>query len=79
MNGLVDTNIAVYVLNGNLVVPLPVGHYGVSVVTEMELLAWPSLMMQEEIQVRTFLQPAPSANSRPPSASRRCGCGARSV
>jgi hypothetical protein len=35
---------------------LPVGGYGVSVITEMELLAWPSLTSQEEKKVREFLE-----------------------
>ena len=56
MTGLLDTNVALYLLGGRLAVPLPVGDYGVSVLTEMELLAWPSLTPGEETRVRTFLQ-----------------------
>ena len=56
MTGLLDTNAALYVLDGKLSIPLPVGHYGVSVITEMELLAWPSLTPPEEIRVKAFLQ-----------------------
>src|SRR6267378_4865770 len=35
--------------------PLPTGSYGVSVITEMELLAWPSLTTEDEEKVREFL------------------------
>ena len=56
MTGLLDTNVVVYVLNGRLAAPMPVGHYGVSVITEMELLAWPSLNAQEEGRVKAFLR-----------------------
>lgn len=56
MNGLLDTNVALYVLSGRLSAPLPVGHYGVSVITEMELLVWPSLTPPEEARVQAFLQ-----------------------
>jgi predicted nucleic acid-binding protein len=55
MTGLLDTNIALYLLGGRLAGPLPVGSYGVSVITEMELLAWPSLTPEEEKKIRTFL------------------------
>ena len=56
MTGLLDTNVTLYVLGGRLSAPLPVGVYGVSVITEMELLAWPSLSAPEEARVRAFLQ-----------------------
>ena len=56
MTGLLDTNIALYLLGGKLVTPLPVGNYAVSVITEMELLAWPSLTPLEEARVKAFLQ-----------------------
>jgi predicted nucleic acid-binding protein len=39
MTGLLDTNVALYLLGGRLAEPLPSGSYGVSVITEMELLA----------------------------------------
>jgi predicted nucleic acid-binding protein len=55
MTGLLDTNVALYLLGGRMASPLPAGTYGVSVITEMELLAWPSLTMQEERRVRDFL------------------------
>jgi predicted nucleic acid-binding protein len=55
MTGLLDTNVALYLLGGRMASPLPVGSYGISVITEMELLAWPSLTEQEEEKVRGFL------------------------
>lgn len=56
MTGLLDTNVALYLLGGRMLSPLPVGSYGISVITEMELLAWPSLTEQEETKVREFLR-----------------------
>jgi predicted nucleic acid-binding protein len=44
-----------YLLGGRLAEPLPTGSYGISVITEMELLAWPSLTSKEEKNVREFL------------------------
>jgi predicted nucleic acid-binding protein len=56
MTGLLDTNVALYLLGGRLASPLPGGSYGISVITEMELLAWPSLTESEEQKVREFLK-----------------------
>jgi predicted nucleic acid-binding protein len=55
VTGLLDTNIALYLLGGRLAAPLPPGEYGVSVITEMELLSWPSLTGEEETRINTFL------------------------
>jgi len=55
MTGLLDTNVALYLLGGQLAEPLPTGSYAVSVITEMELLSWPSLTTEEEKRVREFL------------------------
>jgi hypothetical protein len=55
VTGLLDTNIALYLLGGRLEAPLPPGDYGVSVITEMELLSWPSLTPEEETRVNAFL------------------------
>ena len=55
MTGLLDTNVALYLLGGRLAEPLPVGTYGMSVITEMELLAWPSLTTKDEEKVCEFL------------------------
>src|SRR5215813_14704187 len=56
MTGLLDTNVALYLLGGRLAEALPAGIYGVSVMTEMELLAWPSLTTKEEEKVCEFLR-----------------------
>ena len=56
ITGLLDTNVALYLLGGRLAEPLPPGSYGVSVITEMELLSWPSLTTDEERRVRDFLR-----------------------
>jgi predicted nucleic acid-binding protein len=55
MTGLLDTNVALYLLGGRLAAPLPGGSYGISVISEMELLSWPSLTGEEEKTVRDFL------------------------
>lgn len=55
MTGLLDTNIALYLLGGRLADPLPQGVYAVSVITEMELLSFPRLTRSEESTIREFL------------------------
>ena len=52
---LLDTNAVLYLLGGRLREPLPKGEYLVSVVTEMELLSYPSLDNESEKQIREFL------------------------
>src|SRR5262249_3767461 len=66
MTGLLDTNVALYLLGGRLAAPLPTGSYGVSVITEMELLAWPSLTVEEEKRVREFLEQLVICELTPP-------------
>lgn len=70
MTGLLDTNVALYLLGGRLAVPLPAGTYGVSVITEMELLAWPSLTSEEEKNVREFLRQLVVCELTPPIRDR---------
>ena len=55
MTGLLDTNVALYLLGGRLAKPMPAGKYAISVITEMELLAWPSLTTEDEKKVRDFV------------------------
>lgn len=50
---LLDTNIIIYALNQRLT--LPDGHYGISIITEMELLSYPKLTVQEESQIHRLL------------------------
>jgi predicted nucleic acid-binding protein len=52
VTGLLDTNVALYLLGGRLAETLPPGDYGISVITEMELLAYPTLTVEEENHVR---------------------------
>lgn len=52
---LLDTNIVLYFLGGKLVNPLPLGNYLISVITEIELLSYPTLTSDEEKQIITFL------------------------
>ncbi len=56
MNYLLDTNIVLYFLGGQLKTPLPNGRLIVSFVTEIELLSYPSLKEEEERIIRGFLE-----------------------
>lgn len=51
---ILDTNIVLYFLGGRLVNPLPSGQYFISVITEIELLSYPSLSADEEVQILDF-------------------------
>jgi hypothetical protein len=70
MTGLLDTNVALYLLGGRLAESVPPGSYGVSVITEMELLAWPSLTMEEEQKVRDLLGALIICELTPPIRAR---------
>jgi predicted nucleic acid-binding protein len=52
---VLDTNVILYFLGGRLAEPLPAGPYAISVISELELLAYPSLVASEEQRIRTFL------------------------
>lgn len=52
---VLDTNIVLYFLGGRLSEPLPAGPYTISVISELELLAYPGLVPSEEQKVRAFL------------------------
>lgn len=52
---LLDTNVVLYFLGGRLTNSLPLGQYFVSVISEIELLSYPSLSPDEEVQIRNFL------------------------
>lgn len=43
---LIDTNVVLYFLGGRLVNPLPSGQYFISVITEIELLSYPSISLE---------------------------------
>ncbi|TVP65134.1 MAG: type II toxin-antitoxin system VapC family toxin [Nodularia sp. (in: Bacteria)] len=53
---LIDTNVVLYLLGGRLAKPLPSGQYFISVITEMELLSYPSLSLEEEKQIRDLIE-----------------------
>lgn len=52
---LLDTNVVIYLLGGRLRHALPQADFGVSVITEIELLSWPALSSDEERVMRGFL------------------------
>lgn len=56
MNHVLDTNIVLSLLGGELAEPLPVSLYFVSIITEIELLSYPSLSSSEESAIRAFLR-----------------------
>ena len=55
MRHVLDTNIILYLLDGRLATPLPEGEYFISVITELELLSYPSIDEAEEEKIRAFL------------------------
>ncbi|MHC5598297.1 MAG: type II toxin-antitoxin system VapC family toxin [Nostoc sp.] len=50
-----DTNVVLYFLGGRLVNPLLSGQYFISVITEIELLSYPSISLEEETKIINFL------------------------
>ncbi len=50
-----DTNALIYLLGNRLVQPFPIGQYGYSVITEIELLSWPNMQPQSESDCRDLL------------------------
>ncbi|MGH9397948.1 MAG: hypothetical protein ACRD18_13995 [Terriglobia bacterium] len=50
LRAVLDTNAILYLLGGRLAQPLPPGFYFASVITEMELLSYPSLDTAAERQ-----------------------------
>ena len=55
MKFLLDTNVVIYLLGGRLLHALPQGDFGVSVITEIELLSYPTLSPDEDRVMRGFL------------------------
>ncbi|MDH4096669.1 MAG: type II toxin-antitoxin system VapC family toxin [Nitrospira sp.] len=53
---VLDTNAVLYFLGGRLAQPLPDGSYCLSVMSELELLAYPDLTPSEEAHIKAFLQ-----------------------
>ena len=52
---VLDTNIALYLLSGRLVNPLPIGVFYLSIISEIELLSFSSIVQEEESRIREFL------------------------
>ena len=55
MKTVLDTNTILYLLGGKLALTLPVGEYFISIISEMELLSYPSLSEPEQAKIRNFL------------------------
>ena len=55
MSAVLDTNLAIHELHGELVERLPERDVLVSVVTEIELLGFPDLSIEEEAGIRALL------------------------
>jgi predicted nucleic acid-binding protein len=52
---VLDTNVALYLLSGRLVNPLPVGEFYVSIISEIEMLSFSAIGQEEESRIRQFL------------------------
>ena len=59
MNYLLDTNAVIYLHKGLLAKPLPVGRHFISVITEIELLSFPTLTTDQERAVQELLADVP--------------------
>lgn len=55
MKKVLDTNAILYLLGGKLAQPLPSAQYFISVISEMELLSYPTLDEAALTQIRSFL------------------------
>ncbi len=55
MNYVLDTNVVIYAQKGVLTEPLPVGRHSVSIITEIELLSFPSLTSEQEAALHELL------------------------
>jgi predicted nucleic acid-binding protein len=58
LNRVLDTNAILYLLGGKLLHPIPQGRYFISIITEMELLSYPSISEVEQSQIQSFLSRA---------------------
>lgn len=52
---VLDTNVVIYLVNGQLRAPLPLKRFLVSVITRIELLGWKDLGLVEEAAIRKVL------------------------
>lgn len=70
MKQLLDTNIILYFLTGRLKSPLNNEHYCVSVITQLELLSYPSLDQEAEQTIQNFLEFIEIINLEPEIVSK---------
>jgi len=55
MTHVLDSNISIYYLGGRLAQPLPTNDILVSVITEIEVLSYPQMTLDEEAKAAAFL------------------------
>lgn len=55
MKRVLDTNAALYLLQGKLARPLEDAEYSVSVITELELLCFSDMSAEEDVHIQAFL------------------------
>lgn len=55
MKWVLDTNAVIYLLQGRLVQPLPMGTWYLSVISEIELRSWQKLTDNEDSAIRRLL------------------------
>ena len=53
---ILDTNAVIYLQKGQLAEPLADEQYGISIITEIELLSFPGLSDQDEKTLKSFFQ-----------------------
>lgn len=53
---ILDTNAVIYLQNGQLAAPLAEERYGISVITEIELLSFPELSQKDEELLKRFFR-----------------------
>ena len=60
---VLDTNAVLYLLGGPLAQPLPAGGYFISVISELELLAYPNITEDKEEHIKALLEDVRPAGS----------------
>jgi len=55
MKYLLDTNIVIYLQKGVLQESLPIAHYAISIITEIELRIYPALTLQQRHWLELFI------------------------
>ena len=52
---ILDTNTVIYLQNGQLIEPLEPEEYGISIITEIELLSFSELLKEQETWLKNFI------------------------